>query len=1566
MISSAAIIIGCVLGIVAAIYHFKEGGLPTLSAQLAASRGTTIQPVSIIPAKGSLSTRRRLVSRSSLRRSLASAISPELFARTCDYNLAGEPDYTVEDSSASDSINIINQISCFINQLRISDVGLNTTFNPGNLPYSAMVDEKLCGGQGVTVWYVTSTKGPEPFGSDGIYTANMIFLNEGSDMHLMLQNTISGGLLATSNVYFESTGRMHGLLLLDQHKPETTTVLFGMTCLAGMCGPQAAVVYLNAAFNPLTFEGSAVSSSFDGTAYALDFNTNAINRRKSSSSGPSPSPPVTTCVDFSLHARMLVGDRYTLYSAEDGSKVAFSSGFPIQHKFAQFDAVVRGYAGFGGIWTDSALDSEGQFVSTKALFTDGLVVSKMNYGTSASEPKTTDLTLKLAPARLQRVTRRESTLADLQGLRLTVQSWQSGSAPFSILWDGTQLLKVSIVRSGCMNHNGNFAALAEGVSVNTWEDCLCLNSTATNGATVRSSGAFDYNSYWYNSKGEAELSPHEQFHPQTGAFPQGIQVSTKSGVLNGLIQLEYESLQQLYGMKEALYIEGQEIVQPSSGAVGRVYETSRAQLYGVTCSNCVSSVQVGHSDCTREYVPENGGGGSKSCLPQGVLICQTQFSGLAAALSLGSNLLFFGSSPTGVAVGMKVSGPGIPAHTIVVAVEVLIVTLNHAPTVASEETYTFSVCGQVAEQWCSNGNNGLGFDYVSASAGTFDTSSGEGLELSLPADLTALQSLSNFKSLSGVLTWDSNSGLSTDYGAVAINSTGAGCSTSFSGSVSENNLIVTGLWAGVLRDGMAIRDHNYPPLIRPGTVITAQVGGTAGGVGSYLLSATYPNGFLDNVGMSGGPNVEIEGVSNATIGLYSWSGALDYAYIDAPMYFSQIQSPAAADVNITLVDVSSLRVGMVVSSWNWQDTIPANTVIAHVFSSLNVIQVSNPVTIANGGVSFQDKTNAGSGCSASTLAATLTGCVVNPTITLKCARRIVSEATSVKIVLPTADAAKFVTTNSMAGYVPGDHAVLIGGQNVGTPYWSNAQSGNIVPITGETKVIYRTDEVVMPGDVVPPLLCSSGASQCPRAASLDECSGNECNYDRPSHLSPRIDKTDSGKCYPSAVSGALVHAFSFIEGLPQVGVDWSAGQSDENGDTWHRVDFLRLTDRGHSCDSSNTPTVIFSGPTVVARFTTASLLITFEPVLGLLANGMLLEGDGIAANTTIVCPGSGDALNLLFASGGTCSLSKRPLWNATAAALEGLACDQYPTATLSCDSSGNDLADFRQALSYTFDSASGILTDLTPVTGGLVYLRTNATTGQPINPNYQSEYDQLNFGVLFENSLSNKAKLLCDWDLAEACAWKVWQQLDEFFYYNTGPGATRVSMLQENGAPVVFDQPLPLLYTHSGSTSNSGKDYDGVKMLLMYNGPGDLQGFPQVCLDGDLLPADCVEWGSSQTSNFPDITISPAVVLADQSGNPYYAKAEQIQERYPRSSNASLCTGLDFSDLPAVPNLEALSVHPENINKNIPSDAELASYLNSGLPVVVGGVTLYELQALPQASAMRRRKTVPALADQFE
>jgi len=279
-------------------------------------------------------------------------------------------------------------------------------------------------------------------------------------------------------------------------------------------------------------------------------------------------------------------------------------------------------------------------------------------------------------------------------------------------------------------------------------------------------------------------------------------------------------------------------------------------------------------------------------------------------------------------------------------------------------------------------------------------------------------------------------------------------------------------------------------------------------------------------------------------------------------------------------------------------------------------------------------------------------------------------------------------------------------------------------------------------------------------------------------------------------------------------------------------------------------------------------------------------------------------------------------------------CTTYPTATLNCEE-GNDVVSLAQAYTYTFDSVSGILTD------------TTASTGAAIT-NTDASY--LSYGPFFEKTETNLAKLACDYDSSISCAWKAYSELRVFYTYTTGNDEKRVSLVDSSNKVVKFDAPQTLFYRHKGTESNSGASYDGTAMLLRYDGPGQLYGFPMICFDDDMKEVPCVKcpWGpgrcSDSTQSYADIVVADDAVLTSVSdGSAYYTKPEVMIERYPKAASSTTCAGLALTDMPSQPTNDEAVANPPLDTGDFPSDAVTSKYLNSGNPVAVAGQTLYEL-----------------------
>jgi hypothetical protein len=323
-------------------------------------------------------------------------------------------------------------------------------------------------------------------------------------------------------------------------------------------------------------------------------------------------------------------------------------------------------------------------------------------------------------------------------------------------------------------------------------------------------------------------------------------------------------------------------------------------------------------------------------------------------------------------------------------------------------------------------------------------------------------------------------------------------------------------------------------------------------------------------------------------------------------------------------------------------------------------------------------------------------------------------------------------------------------------------------------------------------------------------------------------------------------------------------------------------------------------------------------------------GTGIASGTKIV-----SCTSYTVATGATCTIDTfTTAAKTTAEVVTGVMCKTYPTATLNCEE-GNDVVSLAQAYSYTFNSVSGILTDTTLTTGAAM---TNTIASY------------LSYGPFFQKTDANLAKLACDYDSSITCSWKAWSELSVFYTYTTGKNENRVSLVDISDKVVKFDGPQTLYYKHKGTGSNSGASYDGAAMLLRYNGPGQLLGFPLICFDDDMKKVSCVKcpWGpgscSDETQNYADIVVaSDAVLTSVTDGRKYYTKPEVMVERYPKAASVSTCAGLALTEMPTVPTLSDAVAVPELHSGDFPAESVLSKYLNGGNPVAIGGQAIFEL-----------------------
>jgi hypothetical protein len=171
-------------------------------------------------------------------------------------------------------------------------------------------------------------------------------------------------------------------------------------------------------------------------------------------------------------------------------------------------------------------------------------------------------------------------------------------------------------------------------------------------------------------------------------------------------------------------------------------------------------------------------------------------------------------------------------------------------------------------------------------------------------------------------------------------------------------------------------------------------------------------------------------------------------------------------------------------------------------------------------------------------------------------------------------------------------------------------------------------------------------------------------------------------------------------------------------------------------------------------------------------------------------------------------------------------------------------------------------------------------------------------GILFEESDANKALAVCETNDNEVCYHELRRKLKVFYEYETGSfHSKRVSLVDDAGKAVKFDQPIPVKYTHSGTKSNSGNNYNEATMILTYEGEGNLYGLPEFCMDQHTgKTVDC----SPFSDNTPDITIPNDAILLTQDGTEYVAKPGEVKQIM-QVANMTNCVSLNHNNVPALP-----------------------------------------------------------------
>tara|TARA_Y100000780_G_scaffold51696_1_gene43734 strand:- start:69 stop:800 length:732 start_codon:yes stop_codon:yes gene_type:complete len=178
-------------------------------------------------------------------------------------------------------------------------------------------------------------------------------------------------------------------------------------------------------------------------------------------------------------------------------------------------------------------------------------------------------------------------------------------------------------------------------------------------------------------------------------------------------------------------------------------------------------------------------------------------------------------------------------------------------------------------------------------------------------------------------------------------------------------------------------------------------------------------------------------------------------------------------------------------------------------------------------------------------------------------------------------------------------------------------------------------------------------------------------------------------------------------------------------------------------------------------------------------------------------------------------------------------------------------------------------------------------------------------GIMFDNSTFDNdtsarqadfAALLCSWDTTKICPWQARGALSTFYVWETGPQSwnkLEVLVASDNSS-VKFDPPMMVKYTHSGTKSNSGKNYDSASFYLEYGGLGDLHGVPSFCVNR----ITGIKGACDENSRWVNEVVIPAASPATQVKNDtieYVIKPLEMEQTMQSASSTSVCTDAGLS-----------------------------------------------------------------------
>ena len=115
-------------------------------------------------------------------------------------------------------------------------------------------------------------------------------------------------------------------------------------------------------------------------------------------------------------------------------------------------------------------------------------------------------------------------------------------------------------------------------------------------------------------------------------------------------------------------------------------------------------------------------------------------------------------------------------------------------------------------------------------------------------------------------------------------------------------------------------------------------------------------------------------------------------------------------------------------------------------------------------------------------------------------------------------------------------------------------------------------------------------------------------------------------------------------------------------------------------------------------------------------------------------------------------------------------------------------------------------------------------------------------------------------------AWELWNELEEYYIYETGPHSwNKHAWLEDSlGANLTFSAPLRFLAeVEEGDDINGRNDYNGLTFTAQYGGPGELWGLP---------------WEEDENGNWrPLLGFAPGFLMGDVDGGEYVSKPVEIE-----------------------------------------------------------------------------------------